>query len=414
MFITDFITNYYLYIIFIGIPVSLIVTAYLNQNLLLYCNYLPKNSQGSYTYLPSRYNLPFEDVYLSTRDGIRYVTFKNEMYLQWGVLTPSFINRIHAWFIRYRHAKGYDMMEAYLNTPTLLYFHGNAGNISHRLHTVKDLYKHCRCNILLLSYRGYGQSEGTPTEQGLIYDSEAALNFVYERKDINHDKIYLFGRSLGGAVALRLVTLHPNKIKGLILENTFTSISDMIDVVLPYLKYFKFLSRNQWRNIDRIRELKPQLPVLFLSGMQDELVPPSMMQTLIDACSSQNKAVVRFENGTHNDTWMYPGYYKSIAKFLYQTTNAQYQQQQELLVNGDYSLATSDIDGYKTNGSHLRMRTHPRRRDSLAPLPIISDYKDMKPQRGRSMTVSSGTPSPVVPKPKFSDNMDLFIQLQGD
>lgn len=370
---------------------SLIIIAYLNQNLLLYCNYLPKNSQGSYTYLPSRYNLPFEDIYLTTRDGVR----------------------IHAWFIRYRHAKGYDMMEAYLNTPTLLYFHGNAGNISHRLHTVKDLYKHCRCNILLLSYRGYGQSEGNPTEQGLIYDSEAALNFVYERKDINHDKIYLFGRSLGGAVALRLVTLHPNRIKGLILENTFTSISDMIDIVLPYLKYFKFLNRNQWRNIDRIRELKSQLPILFLSGMQDELVPPSMMQRLIDVCSSQNKVVVRFENGTHNDTWMCPGYYKSIAKFLYQTTNTQ-QREQEFLVNSDYSFANSDIDGYKSNGSHLIMRAHPRRRDSLAPLPTISDYKDMRPQRGRSATVSSGTSSPVVPKPKFSDNMDLFIQPQED
>jgi len=87
-----------------------------------------------------------------------------------------------------------------VNTPTIIYFHGNAGNISHRLHTVKDLYKHVKCNILLVSYRGYGQSEGSPSEHGLICDAEAALNFIYERKDINHDKVFVFGRSLGGAV----------------------------------------------------------------------------------------------------------------------------------------------------------------------------------------------------------------------
>ena len=73
MFITDFLANNYLYII-AAIPICLATLAYYNQNLLLYCNYLPKNSQGTYTYLPSRYNLPFEDVFLTTRDNVRYVS----------------------------------------------------------------------------------------------------------------------------------------------------------------------------------------------------------------------------------------------------------------------------------------------------------------------------------------------------
>ena len=86
--------------------------------------------------------------------------------------------------------------------------------------------------------------------------------------------MYVFGRSLGGAVSINLVTnpLYSDKIKGLIVENTFTCISDMIDVVLPVLKYFKFLQRNHWRSIDLISSIKA--PILFIKSMQDELIPP--------------------------------------------------------------------------------------------------------------------------------------------
>jgi len=403
MFITEFLSNNYLYII-AAIPICLATLAYYNQNLLLYCNYLPKNSQGTYTYLPSRYNLPFEDVYLTTRDNVR----------------------IHAWFIRYRHAKGYDLMEAYVNTPTIIYFHGNAGNISHRLHTVKDLYKHVKCNILLVSYRGYGQSEGSPSEHGLICDAEAALNFIYERKDINHDKVFVFGRSLGGAVALRLATLHSNKIKGVIVENTFTSVPDMIDVVLPYLKYFKFLSRNKWRNIDRIKELKSNFPIMFVSGMQDELVPPHMMQTLIDNCSSNDKTVVRFEDGTHNNTWMCLGYYRAIAKFIYRENvrpsrpRSRSRRDSLTILPPSSSLSSSPLSSpvrrdRSSSDPFARLVNSNNKSNNGSPV-LVDDMNtkeeemSMLQQRRNRVTARSPiSPAAKNPVPRFSDNMDLIM-----
>ena len=90
--------------------------------------------------------------------------------------------------------------------PTLLYLHGNAGNIGHRLLNVQGLYSSIGCNVALLEYRGYGRSEGTPSEEGLCMDAQAALDFLLTRNDINTEKIVVFGRSLGGAVAIDLAT----------------------------------------------------------------------------------------------------------------------------------------------------------------------------------------------------------------
>jgi len=83
--------------------------------------------------------------------------------------------------------------------------------------------------VLILAYRGYGDSEGTPSEDGLKLDADATLEYAQSRDDIDNDRIFIFGRSLGGAVAIQLAMVHSNSIKGLIIENTFTSIGDMVD-----------------------------------------------------------------------------------------------------------------------------------------------------------------------------------------
>ena len=93
-----------------------------------------------------------------------------------------------------------------LQVPTVLYLHGNAGNIGHRLVNVQGLYNSIGCNVALVEYRGYGRSEGTPSEEGLCMDAQAALDFLLTRSDINTEKILVFGRSLGGAVAIDLAT----------------------------------------------------------------------------------------------------------------------------------------------------------------------------------------------------------------
>jgi fermentation-respiration switch protein FrsA (DUF1100 family) len=101
----------------------------------------------------------------------------------------------------------------------------------------------------------------------------------------------------------------------MILENTFTSIPDMIDVVFPLLRRFKWLSRNKWDTASLIPQLR--LPILFLSGQKDELVPPRMMRTLFDAAiNARKKELVTFKDGHHNDTWLSESYQEAIQRFL--------------------------------------------------------------------------------------------------
>jgi fermentation-respiration switch protein FrsA (DUF1100 family) len=127
--------------------------------------------------------------------------------------------------------------------------------------------------------------------------------------------VYVFGRSLGGAVAISLASTHQDKIKGLIIENTFLSVDDMIDIVMPSFQYFKFASRNKWRSVDAITKIN-SIPVLFLSGQADELIPPRQMKKLYDRCPSKKKCLKFFPTGTHNETWSCEGYYEVLLNFV--------------------------------------------------------------------------------------------------
>ena len=113
---------------------------------------------------------------------------------------------------------------------TILMFHGNAGNIGHRVPIAKILEENTGCSILMLEYRGYGLSSGTPNEEGLVIDAQAALDWIRNGEETKGNKIIVYGQSLGGAVAIQLVERNQrdSDIAGLILENTFTSIRDMI------------------------------------------------------------------------------------------------------------------------------------------------------------------------------------------
>ena len=170
----------------------------------------PKNMPRGYR-SPKEYLLEFEDCWIMTKDKVK----------------------LHAWFIK---ARG-----DYKNCRTLIYFHGNAGNVGARLPNLEILVKQLDLNVLILAYRGYGDSEGSPSENGFRLDAEATLDYVLNRDDINKDKIIVFGISLGGAVAIQLCAHHGDKISGLILENTFTSIADMVDHMLPYIAWAKKL-----------------------------------------------------------------------------------------------------------------------------------------------------------------------------
>lgn len=255
---------------------------------------------------------------------------------------------ISGWFIK-------RPPEEYKTARTLIYFHGTDKNASFRLKKAYGFYKTCRCNILLLSYRGYGVSTGRPNEKGFRIDAESALQYLESRGDIDvstKGKLWVFGESLGGAVAIHFTNIFQDRINALVLENTFTSLLDMIKLEFPILGVFRYLSRNRWQSKKRIGNLK--LPILFLSGQRDAYIPPPMMRTMYDlATSADYKEFVEFEQGTHNRTWTLDGFYEAVAKFM-DKVEAQKQ-------------GPSDSDGAISSSS--RKGTHPGEESDVVAAP---------------------------------------------
>lgn len=157
---------------------------------------------------------------------------------------------------------------------TVLMFHGNAGNIGHRLPIARMLISMVGCNVFMLEYRGYGLSTGEPDESGLAIDAQTALDYLRNRPETAAHRIVVYGQSLGGAVSVRLVAKNQGAghIAGLVLENTFLSMRKLIPSVIPPAKYLTLLCHQVWPS-DSLIPTITKVPVLFLSGLQDEIVP---------------------------------------------------------------------------------------------------------------------------------------------
>lgn len=271
--------------IILAIVLCLLYLVYSNQEMLVYVPELP-GVPRRVMLDPLQWGLKHEQITVRASDGIQIQT--------WLFLQPQSTQ-----------------------VPTLMFLHENAGNLSHRLDNIKALYDIIGCNVYIISYRGYGLSEGQPTEQGLKLDAEAALCYICSRNDIiNPNRLFLFGRSLGGAVATHLAS-HAElkrKMTGLILENTFTSIPDMIDHLMPLISFAKSLCRNRWRSIDHIDAV--EVPTLFISGRRDEMVPPAHMDSLYAKACMKVKQLKTFQNGEHMTMYTLPGYFDSIRQFI--------------------------------------------------------------------------------------------------
>eukprot|EP00744_Colponema_vietnamica_P004396 GILI01006576.1.p1 GENE.GILI01006576.1~~GILI01006576.1.p1 ORF type:complete len:348 (-),score=98.81 GILI01006576.1:447-1490(-) len=297
----------------VGIAGAVALGLYWFQDRLLYLPGVPQgykrpedNPPGYRS--PGDLNLPFEDLTLTAADGVK----------------------LHCWFVKQADVR---------SRPTFLYLQANAGNMGFRLPDVSQLHHDVQVNVFMLSYRGYGNSEGVPNEKGITLDAEAALNYLRSRPDVDPNTIFVFGRSLGGAVSFRTALNHPTKVRGIIVENTFASISEMVDVVFPLLAPFKGLVlRIGWRSIDAVKVLNH--PALFISGLKDEIVPAAQMQRLISAMTrSVYKDVFIIPNGTHNDTHLKAGrdYYTRIKSFV-----------EKVLKD---NLTPSDVRGLQSQGA---------------------------------------------------------------
>jgi hypothetical protein len=225
--------------------------------------------EDQYIYYPTReiYNTPktvglkFQDIHLTTDDGIA----------------------LHGWLIPHPNARF-----------TLLHFHGNAGNISHRLHLYEQWYR-MGLSVFAIDYRGYGKSEGTPSEAGFYSDARAAWKELVKRQKIPASQIIIAGRSLGCAVAAKLAT--ETKPAALVLETPFTSIPDMAAEHYPWIVPIQFLAQTQFNTLDLIGQV--YAPTMVISAGNDEIVPAAMSEKIYAGANEPKQFITL--SGNHND-----------------------------------------------------------------------------------------------------------------
>ena len=236
--------------------------------------FMPMTRRLEYT--PAEINISFEDVTLTTSDNVR----------------------LHGWYILAPNPRA-----------TLLFFHGNAGNISHRLSSIEIFYG-LGLSVFIFDYRGYGQSEGKPSIDGVRLDALAAWRWLTEDRKIPSGKIIAFGRSLGGAVAMELTrSVTPG---ALILESAFSSLSDMSPFpasIAPLL-----LGGDFWNSVDTAASLT--IPTLCIHSQNDEVIPYSQGRRVYEAAASE-KTFLEI-HGDHNTGFeqSYDIYTAGLDRFL--------------------------------------------------------------------------------------------------
>jgi uncharacterized protein len=234
--------------------------------------------KGSYGATPQTYGLAFERVNVPTADG--------EQLAAWWIPTPA-------------PAKG-----------TVLLFHGNAGNIAHRIDYAR-MFHGMGYDTLLVDYRGYGESTGSPSEQGTYRDAEASWSWLTTRRGIKASDIVIFGESLGGGVAVPLAAKHAPR--ALILASTFTSIPDLGAQVYPWLPV-RWLSRIHYNNLAGLERINA--PVLIAHSPGDEIIPYTHGKKLFDV-AREPKTFLELRGG-HNDGFVFarPEWVEAVRAFL--------------------------------------------------------------------------------------------------
>jgi pimeloyl-ACP methyl ester carboxylesterase len=257
-----------------GIYGLLCLILFVMQSRLLYYPNLP--SRGL-TAEPSDVGLDYESVIISTSDNIK----------------------IHGWFVPARPERA-----------TLLFLHGNAGNISHRLDSLR-IFNQLGFSTFIIDYRGYGQSQGKISEQGTYRDAEAAWNYLTQTRKIPEQQIIIFGRSLGGAIAAHVAGKFKPGV--LILESTFTSVPDMAARLYPLVPA-RLLSRFQYDARKMLKSVTS--PVLIIHSPDDDIIPFENGRLLFkNAWKPKEMLKIR---GNHNNGFLVSGslYTKGISSFI--------------------------------------------------------------------------------------------------
>jgi len=237
----------------------LIAVVYFMQSRMLY---LPGVPGRTLTMTPIDVGMDYQDVFIATADGVT----------------------VHGWFVAGR------------SSQVLLFFHGNAGNISHRLDSIRQFFD-LGLSVLIIDYRGYGQSGGKATENGIYRDADAAWRYLTDERGISASDIIVFGRSLGASVASRLAAQH--QPRALIVESSFTSVPDIAAELYPWLparllSRFSHATRNYVRNV--------RCPVLVVHSRDDEIIPYHHGEQIY-ATANEPRTLLTLR-GSHNDAFL--------------------------------------------------------------------------------------------------------------
>ena len=240
-------------------------------------NFLVFFPDRRFDFTPEAFGFVYKDVYFLSKDG----------------------RRLHGWFFPGKEVH-----------PVLLHFHGNAGNISHRLDLIKSLVRR-DLQVFIIDYRGFGKSEGRPSEQGVYHDGLAAYDYLVQKEGIRPEDILLHGHSLGAAVAVEVGLRR--KVRSVILESAFTSTRDMARSMPLFFVFAPLLPAN-YNNLKKVSRLS--VPVLVIHGDQDEIVPFSMGERLFSSAPDP-KRFLRLDGAGHNDTYVVGGeqYLDALERF---------------------------------------------------------------------------------------------------
>jgi fermentation-respiration switch protein FrsA (DUF1100 family) len=226
---------------------------------------------------PAQLQLRFEDVRIATADG----------------------ETLHGWFV-----------PAAQSRATILFFHGNAGSIVHRLDWL-PMFQQLRLSVLMVDYRGFGDSSGRPSEAGTYADADAAWQYLTETRRLPPERVVLFGESLGGAIAAHLAAR--TQPAALVLHSAFTSAPDLAADLYPFLPA-RLLTRYAYDTLGSVRSVR--CPLLVAHSPQDEIVPITHGRRLQEA-APRDKAWVELA-GSHNDGFLFtrPDWVRAFDDFL--------------------------------------------------------------------------------------------------
>ena len=252
----------------------LVALVYVFQGRLLY---LPNLGGRGLHATPADIGVAFEDVRFTTRDRVS----------------------LHGWFVPARDA-----------ATVLLFCHGNGGNISHRLDSIR-IFHDLGLSVFIFDFRGYGLSEGHPTEEGTYRDAEAAWDYLIEAGGYSHDRIVVYGHSLGAAIAAQVA--RGRQPAALILESPFVSVTEVARRHYRFLPV-RWLSRFEYATAAYVRDV--HAPTLVIHSPQDEIIPVEQGREVFEH-ANEPKAFLEI-SGDHNAGFLLSGarYTQGLQQFL--------------------------------------------------------------------------------------------------